>query len=486
MESRDYTGEFESFLQEKADQYKLYPSDRVWNAINDKLHPKSRWSYWVVAAMFLGLGIGGKVYDSGFQRGFEQGADIENSTTQELASLAPVIPITKASPSRQNAADRASLVGSFIADQGSAPANHAGEISFEANEFGQVSLPETVLVSSPEPELTASPESLRVIVANEELQQTEGTEASDPSSAEASAAAYQQSLLPEAGETTEESFVDASVDGRRINAYASVPSSQTLGAKDVTAAHLAAPEKAQSIRVLKPRHVNVGWQLYLSPTVSYRKLSGEGMKYYNGFSVANSPDVNKAVTHKPSIGFEIGSALTFATGRNFRFKTGLQLNVNQYDVQAFRFTPEVAPLTRGGIGHTEITAISRYRNYNGFSKTWLTNKHIMMSLPLGAELTLIGNDKVRFNIAGTLQPTYVINNQAYMISTNMKNYAQEPSLYRNFNVAAGAEAYLSIKAGSYKWMIGPQFRYQILSSYKKEYPITEHLVDYGFKIGITR
>jgi hypothetical protein len=110
----------------------------------------------------------------------------------------------------------------------------------------------------------------------------------------------------------------------------------------------------------------------------------------------------------------------------------------------------------------------------------------MMSVPLGAEMTVFGSDKVKFNIAGTLQPTFVLNNQAYMISTNMKNYAQEPSLYRKFNLAAGAEAYLSIKAGSYRWMIGPQFRYQIFSSHKDVYPITEHLFDYGFKIGITR
>jgi hypothetical protein len=162
------------------------------------------------------------------------------------------------------------------------------------------------------------------------------------------------------------------------------------------------------------------------------------------------------------------------------------VNVNQYDVQAFYFTPEVAPMTRGGIGHSEINVISRYRNFDGFSKTWLRNKHIMMSVPLGAEMTVFGSDKVKFNIAGTLQPTFVLNNQAYMISTNMKNYAQEPSLYRKFNLAAGAEAYLSIKAGSYRWMIGPQFRYQIFSSHKDVYPITEHLFDYGFKIGITR
>jgi hypothetical protein len=110
----------------------------------------------------------------------------------------------------------------------------------------------------------------------------------------------------------------------------------------------------------------------------------------------------------------------------------------------------------------------------------------MLSLPIGAEVVLFGNNRVQFQVAGTLQPTYVLNNQAYMISTNMKNYAQEPSLYNRLNLAAGAEAYFTIKAGSYKWMIGPQVRYQLFSSYKQAYPITEHLTDYGFKIGIMK
>jgi hypothetical protein len=105
---------------------------------------------------------------------------------------------------------------------------------------------------------------------------------------------------------------------------------------------------------------------------------------------------------------------------------------------------------------------------------------------LGVELTVVGNSKVSFNIASTIQPTYVINNQAYLVSTNLKNYAQEPSLYRKWNVNTGAEAFMSINTGTFKWVIGPQFRYQLLSSYKDKYPIKEHLLDFGFKVGVNK
>jgi hypothetical protein len=110
----------------------------------------------------------------------------------------------------------------------------------------------------------------------------------------------------------------------------------------------------------------------------------------------------------------------------------------------------------------------------------------MISVPLGFELTIARNKKVSFNIASTIQPTYVINNQSYLVSTNLKNYAQEPSLYRKWNVNTGAEAFVAIKSGSIQWVIGPQFRYQLLSSYKDKYPIQEHLLDFGFKVGINK
>jgi hypothetical protein len=468
MESREYKGGFEDFLQEKADQYKLYPSDRVWNAINNKLHPRTKWSYLVVAAIFIGLGIGGKVYDSSLVTEMvanNQLADLEQvdqrNTEAETAGKAPVIPIaSRVIPGRS--------AGTPIHIASTEPVYNTFETGvesrivpmFETNADG---------VSFTDEDIPA---------ANSKTAET----------TEAAAHSLQSSGNEILDEMAGHEISEAEFS--RTNTMATISSADftKAGQKGLTIARIPAPEKASSIKVLKPKHLNIGWQLYASPTVSYRRLSGEGMKYYtnNSMNSVFTADVENSVKHKPSIGFELGTALTYSTGPNFRFKTGLQLNINRYEVQAYNYVAEVAPLTPGGIGHTTINAISTYRNFNGFSKTWLKNQHIMMSVPLGAEITLFGSENVKFNIGGTLQPTFVLNNQAYMISTNMKNYAQEPSLYKKFNVAAGAEAYVSIKSGSYRWMIGPQFRYQVFSSYKKEYPISEHLTDYGFKIGISR
>jgi hypothetical protein len=73
-----------------------------------------------------------------------------------------------------------------------------------------------------------------------------------------------------------------------------------------------------------------------------------------------------------------------------------------------------------------------------------------------------------------------------MLSTNLNNYAKENSLNRNFNINSSAEVFLTLQKAGLKWTFGPQIRYQLLSIYKKEYPIIEHLKDFGFKIGLSK
>jgi hypothetical protein len=237
------------------------------------------------------------------------------------------------------------------------------------------------------------------------------------------------------------------------------------------------------------------WQIYFAPSVSYRKLVGQASKYsfpYSGFPYSANfgfaQDVNDAVRHRPAPGMELGTALLYPLSRKMRVKAGLQFNFNSYQVEAYSYVPEIAPFGSNGPGSfaNTVNTTAYYRNFNGFDRTMLKNSRFMIALPLGLEFTLLGNDRIKFNVASTIQPTYVINNEAYLVSTNLKNYAQEPSLYRKWNVNAGAEAFLSVNTGSYSWVIGPQFRYQILSSYKNKYPIKEHLVDYGFKIGVNK
>lgn len=108
-------------------------------------------------------------------------------------------------------------------------------------------------------------------------------------------------------------------------------------------------------------------------------------------------------------------------------------------------------------------------------------------MPIGVEYKVLGSEsKLQLNIAATIQPTYLLNRNSYLITTDYKGYMRQPSLVRRWNANGGLETYVSYHTGSVRWQVGPQFRYQLLSTYSRKYPIKEQLMEYGFKIGVTK
>jgi hypothetical protein len=110
----------------------------------------------------------------------------------------------------------------------------------------------------------------------------------------------------------------------------------------------------------------------------------------------------------------------------------------------------------------------------------------MISLPVGIDYRVTGNDKLNFSVGSSVQPTYVFANYSYLLSSNLQNYAKEPSLNRTWNVNGAVEASINFEHKGYRWSVAPQFRYQLLSSFKDKYPIKENLMDMGIKVGIIK
>jgi hypothetical protein len=73
-----------------------------------------------------------------------------------------------------------------------------------------------------------------------------------------------------------------------------------------------------------------------------------------------------------------------------------------------------------------------------------------------------------------------------MLSSDYSLYNKQPSMYRRWNLSGEVEAFLSYQTGPLRWQIGPEFRYQMLSTYIANYPINENVKGYGLKIGITK
>jgi hypothetical protein len=235
------------------------------------------------------------------------------------------------------------------------------------------------------------------------------------------------------------------------------------------------PQTIESVMNAYNRRVSngrFGLQLYFTPTVSYRKL--------------NDNNIDNVVIHKPDFGFEMGIAAKYKVGRNVKLRGGVQFNVNRYDIKTYNSTTQMATFRlTNRFGFDSVNTVTNYNNFSGYKSNWLENFFFQVSAPIGLEIRLKGDDRTQFGVASTIQPTYILGDRAYLISSDYKNYAEVPRLIRRWNLNTSFETFVAYSTGRLKWQAGPQIRYQILSSYLTKYPVKENLFDYGLKIGVS-
>ncbi|HEY1022537.1 MAG TPA: hypothetical protein VGE06_09480, partial [Flavisolibacter sp.] len=238
-------------------------------------------------------------------------------------------------------------------------------------------------------------------------------------------------------------------------------------------------------------------QFHFAPTISYRKLT-ENKSYLRNAQQPSSinyaalySSVNNMVTHKPDLGFELGITEKYSVSQKVRVRAGLQFNVNRYDIKAFQAPYAVATIALNNRRTARVDSVRTTSSYSNVDVTrnnrgsWLQNFSFQASAPVGIEVSLKGNEKMQFGIAGTVQPTYVLGDRSYMITTDYKRYTQVPWMLRRWNVNTSFETFVLYNTGKTTWQVGPQVRYQLLSSFIANYPVKENLFDFGLKIGIS-
>jgi hypothetical protein len=243
------------------------------------------------------------------------------------------------------------------------------------------------------------------------------------------------------------------------------------------------------------------WQIYFTPTVTYRSLK-ENQAFIKAARLATNPinqtspspsaitynlaELEHVVTHKADLGFQLGTSVSHPLSRKLRLVTGFQFNVNKYDIKAYGHTTEVATISLNTLGRrSSVSTVTSYRVIgSGYNVNWLRNFYFSASVPIGLEYVVARGKRSYVGVAANVQPTYVLDNKSYLVSTDYKNYAQVPSLTRHWNINTGAEIFAGIVNKKSEWRISPQVRYQTLSSYKNTYPVKENLFDVGVKLGL--
>jgi hypothetical protein len=275
------------------------------------------------------------------------------------------------------------------------------------------------------------------------------------------------------------------------------PSDPTASKKPSETVAVMAPEQFQTIESVingyKGKRTRKSWkmQFSVSPTISYRQLIENTAALQAARSVTPAapamavPELENVVNHKPDLGLQFGVSVSRQLTKRLDLIAGVQFNINNYDIRAYGGSREVATVGLSNAGGTgSVSSYTNYRSAGGVWAKWLANNYFSVSAPIGFQYRVTGNGKWSWGIGSTLQPTYLLSNQAYILSTDYKNYLEVPSLIRKWNLNGQVESFIGFKKGKTRWTLGPQVRYQILSSYEKAYPVREHLFDMGVKLGV--
>ncbi|MFM9910460.1 MAG: hypothetical protein ACKVOW_14000 [Chitinophagaceae bacterium] len=472
--------DFEQLIKQKSDQYKIYPSSKVWRGIHNSLHSSRRW-YLLSFVLFM-AGISYYSIDQLSAPPRKNNSSLKNSSSaiddkslSERQSI--ILPFTS---KRSNTV----ISGSSNNYDKRGPAIEMNELSIsQSNSEKLLYAGEGINDNGIGQDVFFTP------VKNDDSYQEEKSVVPVP----IAASSFYKYISPSIAES---GAIVKGIEETKLSG------SSTKNAIALNNEELNDHKKINWLQenalyeFSKPKSKRISYLFTLSPTMNYRKLTG-GKNGSITNDAKNIPisfniegDVDRLVNHKPALGFELGSMVLYAVNKNLTFKAGLQFNYSRYNIQAYSsYSTDRATIALNnfyGTNPDSITTYTRLRNFGGNSVKDLKNEYFQLSAPIGIELLVLGRGKLQFSVAGTIQPTYLINRDNYLITTDYKNYTREPSLVRRWNVNTGAEAFVSYKTGGFKFQLGPQLRYQLLSSYDDKYPVKEFLTEYGIKFGISK
>ena len=535
MEKKFYTDNFERLLKEKSDEFRMYPSKRVWHSIYNDLHPGRKWPS-IAMSMILVIAL----------------VLIGTLNTNDNSVKAP---------------------GTLVADNPNAADKNNNASTQRLQQSDTKTSPQTGLTSNSDPFLdnTSSvlPGSLNdpntsATNAVSGKDATSSTTGSDPASYGTDKNANQNT----AGRNTVESmdqyirtnqlFLDINQlnqrnDGKKTNTTSALSTTASVAVKDANATNsirydnssvviptvlqntntttASSPIKVQDENKSSVADENavaktntassnntavdpneqkasledyalhnksqrkkwkdrVAMELYVTPSIGYRNLSSnvKNQSVAQSFGAGNS--TNRSVSQKPSLNLEAGFDLAYSVRKNLRVKGGVQLNYTSYGVNADQTNHPILTTLMLNDPYTGLPYLtsrtSTLSNSSGLQSVTVHNTTFQVSVPVGFAVKLAGNNKVEWHAGASIQPSFVFGGKTNFISTDYSSYVSDPSLLRKWNMNTGIETYLNYKMNGFNLQVGPQFRYQILSTYSKKYTVNENLYNVGIKVGLVK
>lgn len=521
MENEFYEDEFEQLLKERADQFSMYPSKRVWHSIYNNLHPGRKWPSVVMSLLLIGSLILIGYLNTG-----------ENSITKQINSNAS----TQSSFEKNNETSITQTT-----NPGSAFNTHAPVI--QKPEAGYNNAFEDVITNTPDQySYTVVRSNRPVYAAASETTEQKPLVTAAPSNSnghdiieavdnyiksnqifadvaannrKAGGAPGKSSVKNNSGNTSAGTSTEEIASAQEeINAIAKKQSIELLpnngSKKNELAANNAGKDKngklktgltdeekawienyaLQNKTAAKKWKGKLGYQFYVTPAVNYRKLTTNSKGSATAFANA---DINNSISQKPGFGFETGLGVNYLVAKRIQLKAGVQFNYTNYNIAADETNHPISttillndPATGYSYSAARMSTTSNSFNATPLQPVTLHNRTYQVSLPVGFAYRISSQNNVDWFAGATIQPSYVFNGDAHIISSDLKSYVSDRSSISPWNLNLGFETYMNFKLGSYNLQVGPQVRYQVNSTYKKDIALIEKPYAVGLKFGLTK
>ncbi len=510
MEKKFYTDDFEQFLKETADDFRMYPSKRVWNSLYNNLHPGRKWPslsvclLLVSSIIFIGLSHKSEITGSGniVKRDAAptliayQKQDAEVKQTADL-SLNTSSPVEKENLQKGNntIAQNRTFVTSPVINAAAGKSADTRRIIYNKNPIttnhlqvpvnNQVPLNDRINVEEQNDLALNSPV--------ENSGSTKNALISNQSSL---------SVIEVTGATIEDDNI--TLKGDKIAVVNDNNSNKQIDKIKKPLLPIAKNNRAtvdkewiedyafhnQPAPSLKSKLL---YELYITPSIGYRSFN-KNVSYdfpARNSVVGNTEPAPSSLDHHSAFNLEVGYNLLYPYTKSVRFKAGVQFNYTNYTIRAYE------------IGHTTSTNLLLNDPYSGGielsprsshlstianeSARKLNNYTFQVALPFGADIKIAGRHNFQWFVGATVQPSYTLFGNAFLLSSDRKNYVFDANFLRKWNINAGLETFVSYKTNKgITFNAGPQFRYQFFSTYNKKYSYDEKLHNVGLKIGMIK
>ncbi len=478
--------DFEQFLRNQADKHRMYPSDQIWRNINQQLHGKSRWPALTFAAILTGtLLTAGLIFLHPEKNLFKlpSVAATEPTVVNPIAATEKnlqkpaTVNIIPLQPVNEKTAIYTFNTPAFVAP--------VGNFAYGSSTIVTIEAVNTPILTGP-----LKNENISAALVSTNLTEIDKNVQLYEEPRPASATTINSEMVAANG------IIDNDEETKTENEAAThiFDNGATSNGNDIgneLPEYLLTRLKAIGIKKIAKRFsINI----YGGSNISYRRLSeSASYDYHFPYNAAITADprknLNNLVSQRAAIGFEFGTAIAYAITDRVKIKAGLQFNLRQYNIDAYKAGLEQAVLlinNSATLTTDSVLVYSSIRNSDGGKPITLQNRYFQIGLPVGIDWTFAEGRKVNFSLGASLQPTYQLNTNIYMITSDYKSYVQQPDMVRRWNLNAGVEAMANFNAGGLKWQVGPQFRYQMSPTQAKSFSVHEHLIDYGVKVGIIK